>query len=204
MKIAILDYGMGNIKSVERKIQQLGAEPIVTNDHSKIILADKIILPGVGHFGKAMENLEKDNLIDSLNEAVLVNKAPILGICLGMQLMTEYSEEGERNGLGWVKATVQKFNVKDTLRHKVPHTGWNRVTTLKESPLMSEITKDSEFYFVHEYHIVCDDKQDVLNETLYEYSFVSAFQKENIFGVQYHPEKSHDVGLQLFKNFINL
>jgi len=204
MKIAILDYGMGNIKSVERKIQQLGAEPIVTNDHSKIISADKIILPGVGHFGKAMENLEKNNLIDSLNEAVLVNKAPILGICLGMQLLTEYSQEGERNGLGWVKATVQKFNVKDTLRHKVPHTGWNQVTTLKESPLMFKITKDSEFYFVHEYHIVCEDKQDVLNETLYEYSFVSAFQKENIFGVQYHPEKSHDVGLQLFKNFINL
>lgn len=203
-KIVIIDYGMGNLHSVWKKLKKLNANVIVSNNYNDIKSSDKIILPGVGHFGKAMDSLNSLNLIDVLNEHVLIAKKPILGICLGMQLMTNSSAEGNVKGLGWFDAEVIRFNVKDTLEYKVPHTGWNQIDIKKESALMKDIPNFSEFYFVHSYHVSTKQKSDILNNTEYEYSFVSAIEKENIFGVQYHPEKSHDVGELLLNNFINL
>lgn len=204
MQITIIDYGMGNLHSVAKKIKALGHTPIITSDPKEIAKADKLILPGVGHFGKAMENLDKLRLVDVLNETTLSKKVPILGICLGMQLMANKSEEGNTLGLGWIDTEVVKFNVKDTLKYKVPHTGWNQITMLKDSLLMKGIPDLSEFYFVHSYHLKSCNQNEILNETEYEYSFTSAIEKNNIFGVQYHPEKSHDVGKQLLKNFIEI
>ncbi|MFT5777418.1 MAG: glutamine amidotransferase [Crocinitomicaceae bacterium] len=203
-KIAIVDYGMGNINSVKRKILQLGAEVIVTSNPEEILTADKIILPGVGHFSKAMESLRAHQLVEPLNKAVLENHTPILGICLGMQLMALSSEEGSVPGLGWFDATVVRFNVEDQLHFKIPHTGWNQVIWQKESPLEKGLTKESEFYFVHAFHLKTNNPEDNLNLTDYEYQFPSAISKGHIYGVQYHPEKSHDAGLQMLKNFIEI
>ena len=202
-KIVIVDYGMGNIYSISKKLKGENIKVIVSNDSNVILNSDKIILPGVGHFAKAIQNLQKLNLITSLNEAVLINKKPILGICLGLQLMTKKSEEGSANGLGWFDAEVQKFNIKNPFINKVPHTGWNKITVNKTSRIMTNINDEDEFYFVHSYHVVSDSK-DILNTTDYEYNFVSALEKDNIFGVQYHPEKSHDSGKKIFKNFLDL
>lgn len=203
-KIAIIDYEMGNHFSVHKKMNLLGQEVITTNDITQIQTADKLILPGVGHFGKAMNHLEKLNLIDALSEEVQVKKKPILGICLGMQLMASFSEEGNVNGLNWIDAKVLKFVIKNQLKFKVPHTGWNQINIVKPSKLLEGIDNLSEFYFVHAYHFKCHDLSDVLCHTTYEKQFVSAIEKQNIFGVQFHPEKSHDVGLQLLKNFVQL
>lgn len=203
-KIVIIDYGMGNLNSVKRKLSLLGIDALISNHSSDISKADKVILPGVGHFQKAVENLKQLHLWDALNDAVLVTKIPILGICLGMQLMAARSEEGNAQGLGWFDAEVIKFKVKDSLKFKVPHTGWNQIMKTKESQLIQDIPDLSEFYFVHAYHFKCNDPADILNETEYEYTFTSAVEKENIFGVQYHPEKSHDIGDQLLNNFINI
>lgn len=204
MKIVIVDYGMGNLNSVKRKFNRLRFDAHITSDIAEISVADKIILPGVGHFEKAMENLKKLHLIDVLNELVLVKSKPVLGICLGMQLMAKYSEEGNVEGLGWFDANVVKFNVSDKLKFKIPHIGWNQVEICKQSLLMKDIPAMSEFYFVHSYHFQTKQQQDVLNITEYDYKFVSAVEKNNVFGVQYHPEKSHDVGGVLLKNFIDL
>ena len=203
-QIAIIDYGMGNIHSIQKKLSRLGATSIVTNNSEEIKSCGKIILPGVGHFARAMHQLHQLNLIKILNNEVLNNKKPILGICLGMQLMASRSAEGGVNGLGWLTGEVIKFNISDTLKYKVPHTGWNQVEIKKSSALMNQIADLSEFYFVHAYHYVTRDRGETLNESNFEYNFVSAVEKNNIYGVQYHPEKSHDVGEQLLKNFIQI
>mgnify|MGYP001271826753 CR=1 FL=1 len=203
-RILILDYGMGNIFSVQKKIQSLGIRPIISSSSEEILNADKIILPGVGHFSKAMENLKKLNVINALNQKVLENKIPVLGICLGMQLMALNSEEGKSNGLGWIDATVKKFKIHDKLNFKVPQMGWNTISINKKSDLMTDVPNKSEFYFIHSFYMKCNIKEDILNKTVYENEFVSAIQKNNIFGVQYHPEKSHDIGVRIFKNFINI
>lgn len=203
-KIVIIDYEMGNLNSVKKKLEKIGYTSIFSSNKEEIIRADKIILPGVGHFKKAIENLHKLNLIEVLNEAVLKDKKPILGICLGMQIMTLRSEEGNVNGLGWIDADVKKFQINGPLKYKVPHMGWNGIKKTKESRLMKDIPDDAEFYFVHSYYLNAKDSNLILNETVYETSFASAIEKENIFGVQYHPEKSHDVGKQLLKNFLEL
>lgn len=202
--IVIVNYGMGNLHSVLKKLQFCGAEAIVSDDISVIRNASKIILPGVGHFSMAMENLNKLHLTDVLNECALVKKTPLLGICLGMQLMASKSEEGNASGLGWFDAEVVHFNISDTLKHKIPHTGWNQISIEKESPLMKNIESLSSFYFVHSYHWKTEIKSDILTTTEYEYLFVSAIEKGNIFGVQFHPEKSHDVGKLLFRNFLKI
>ena len=145
-RILILDYGMGNIFSVQKKIKSLGLNPITSNSIEEILNADKIILPGVGHFKKAMMNLKKLNIIQALNEKILDKKTPVLGICLGMQLMAQNSEEGNLNGLGWFDATVKKFNIQDKLNFKVPQIGWNTISINKKSDLMIGIPNQSEFY----------------------------------------------------------
>ena len=201
--IIIVDYGMGNLFSVKKKLHRLNISADISSDKEQIITADKLILPGVGHFAKAMNNLQNLNLIDALNDFALIQKKPILGICLGMQIMATHSEEGNCNGLGWFDANVIRFNHSD-VKFKNPHMGWNNIHIKKESPLMQGITKHDEFYFVHSYHYIATKQEDILNETEYNYKFCSAIEKENIFGVQYHPEKSHDSGGRLLANFLKL
>jgi len=203
-KLAIVDYGMGNLNSVKKSLDRIGVSSIVSSDPKDIINAEKIILPGVGHFGKAMSNLKKLNLLETLNEAVLVKQKPILGICLGMELMAKEGEEGNAEGLGWIDAHIIKFNISDKIRSKVPHIGWNQIHIKKSSLLMNDIPDLSEFYFVHSYHLRINDQSDILNETQHDYFYPSAIERGNIFGVQYHPEKSHEVGAQLLSNFVRL
>lgn len=202
--IAIVDYSMGNLNSVYKKIAKLNAHCIVSSSVEQILKADKIIIPGVGHFAKAVENLKSTGLWDVLNEIALIQKKPILGICLGMQLMAKKSEEGNVDGFGWLDAEVVRFKVSDEIKFKVPHIGWNQISIAKDSKIMKGLDSKSEFYFVHSYHFKNSNKIDILNETEYDYTFTSAIEKENIFGVQYHPEKSHDAGETLLKNFIEL
>lgn len=204
MNIVIVDYGMGNLNSVKRQFTRLRIDANITSKHSEILNADKVILPGVGHFENAMNNLRNLKLIDVLNEFALAKQKPILGICLGMQLMANQSEEGNSKGFGWFDADVVKFNVSDKLKYKIPHTGWNQIEIKKQSSLMKNIPENSEFYFVHSYHFKNKNSEDTLNTTFYDYTFTSAIEKNNISGVQYHPEKSHDIGGLLLKNFIEL
>lgn len=202
-RILIPDFGMGNLHSVERSLARMNVNPIVSSDPREIAKADKIILPGVGHFQTAMKNLSYLKMTDPLNEFVLSKKKPILGICLGMQLMTKSSEEGNIAGLGWIDATVIKFRITDTLKYKIPHIGWNQVMMTKKSSLLKNIPDFSEFYFIHSYHACVIANTDVLTETIYESRFPSAIAKDNIFGVQFHPEKSHQCGAVVLQNFIN-
>jgi len=204
MKIHIVDYGMGNIFSVQKKLLQENITVTVSSEPQDIFEADKIILLGVGHFNKAMNNLIELSLIEPLNEFALIQKKPVLGICLGMQLMAISSEEGSgsNHGLGWIDASVKKFQTDDSKKFKIPHMGWNTVNSLKKSALMKNISFEDEFYFVHSFFLEPNDPNLVLNETIYIEKFCSGIEKENIFGVQYHPEKSHDAGRTLLKNFI--
>jgi imidazole glycerol-phosphate synthase subunit HisH len=195
---------MGNLHSVARKLRRMGASPIVTSKPEAVRAAEKLVLPGVGHFKTAMDNLGKDGLGEALHEAVIGEKKPILGICLGMQLLAKRSEEGDSAGLGWLDADVVRFKVRDRIRHKVPHMGWNDVDVLRPDSLTRKLAAAAEFYFVHSYHLVCRDPRDVVGETEYAYRFASAVQRDNIFGVQFHPEKSHDSGEALLRNFLDL
>jgi glutamine amidotransferase len=203
-KLVIVDYGTGNLNSVKKIMDRMKVDSIISSDPKDIISCRKIILPGVGHFGKAMSKLKELNLLNALHEAVLVKQKPVLGICLGMQLMAKKSEEGNAEGLGWFDAEVVKLNVSDKIKYKIPHIGWNRISIKKNSLLMSNIPELSEFYFLHSFHLKANSQSDVLNETQYDTTILSAIEKDNIFGVQYHPEKSYDAGSQLLKNFIQL
>ena len=202
--ISIIDYGMGNLNSVKRKLDRMGLKSIITSDPEEIKKSDKIILPGVGHFAKAILEIKNRGLWDLLSEQVIVKKKLVLGICLGMQLMAKHSEEGDSEGFGWIDAEVLRFKVSDRIKYKIPHMGWNTIRPLKDSLLLEKISLESEFYFVHSYHVLCDNSEDVLAQTDYDYSFTSAFQKENIFGVQFHPEKSHDAGEVVLRNFVKI
>lgn len=199
--IVIVDYGMGNLRSVLKKFENLKIDACISADYHVIKNADKLLLPGVGHFANGIRNINERNLWDCLNEKVLVKKTPILGICLGMQLMAKYSEEGNCSGLSWFDADVIKFKIKDKLRFKVPHMGWNQLKILKKAPLSFGIEESDTFYFVHSFHITCRSQEDELYLTEYEYPFVSAINKDNIWGLQFHPEKSHNAGELMLKNF---
>lgn len=198
-KIVIIDYGMGNLGSIQNMFKAIGSESIITSDLELIKKAKKIVLPGVGSFDNGMKNIERMNLIPVLNDLVLKQKIPVLGICLGMQLMTKQSQEGTLKGLGWINGQTIKFDVNQGL--KIPHMGWNNIKITKKSNLVKNLDSNSRFYFVHSYYVVCNESKDNLLETVYGPTFTSAFCKDNIFGVQFHPEKSHKYGLELLKNF---
>jgi glutamine amidotransferase len=203
-KVIIVDYGTGNLHSVTRSLNRLGVRASVTSCPEDIASSDKIILPGVGHFGKTMSRLSRLGFVDVLNEAVMVRGKPILGICLGMELMAKGCEEGDSDGLGWFDAKAIRFRISDRIKYKIPHIGWNQIRIQKSSRLMKDIPNFTEFYFLHSYHFITDDQEIVLSETEYGSIFPSAVEKDNIFGVQFHPEKSHDAGAQLLRNFIEL
>lgn len=202
--VLIIDYGAGNIGSVVNMLRKLNIETKVGNSESDIIKAEKLILPGVGSFSAAMDKINGYNTTEALNEAVLVMKKPILGICLGAQLINSYSEEGNVKGLGWLDNTVNKFNL-DTKKYKIPHLGWNNIEICqKDEPLLDGLDNKSRFYFVHSYHISKEPSVYTLALTNYGYAFPSIVRKDNIYGVQFHPEKSHRFGLKIFENFVKL
>lgn len=201
MSIAIVDYGMGNIGSIKNMLKKIGVDSKITADIFEIRNAYKIILPGVGSFDRAMENLKSLKLIEVLNKKALIDKVPVLGICLGMQLLAKDSEEGKLSGLGWINANVLKFK-SSTL--KVPHMGWNTAEIIKEHKLFEKMYPEPRFYFVHSYYFKCDDSKDRLTNTEYGIDFTSAVCNDNIMGVQFHPEKSHKFGMRLLENFAKI
>jgi len=200
----IPDYGCGNLASIVRMVSRVGGEIAISSNASDLAQADKIILAGVGAFDHGMAGLRDGGWIDALNEAVLMRRVPVLGICLGMQLMCKSSEEGQLPGLGWVDAEVRRFNLQHDSSLKVPHMGWNTVTVAKANPLISDDQGEQRFYFVHAYHVICNNPNDTLAITQHGYDFTAAFGHENIFGVQFHPEKSHKFGMALIKKFVEL
>lgn len=202
--ITIVDYGLGNLGSIKNMLKKIGADSVITADHETISKAEKLILPGVGSFDNGMKNLKELGLVDLLNQKVLEEKTPVLGICLGMQLITAKSEEGTEKGLGWLDAEAVKFKVDPgTKKFSIPHMGWEYVQQMKESKLFEGMYDEPKYYFVHSYYIRCNDPQDVLLNTHYSHDYVSGFEKGNILGVQFHPEKSHKYGMKLFKNFVD-
>ena len=201
--ILIVDYDMGNLRSIQNKLNKIGIDSIISSDPKEILKANKLILPGVGHFAAVMTNLKKMGLINVLKKKVIKEKTPILGICLGMQLFTEYSEEGNVPGLGWIKAQTKKFNFKeDNNNLRIPHVGWNNINITKKSLILNDFNNESRFYFTHSYHVVPNDNNLILTTTNYGYDFVSSIEHKNIVGVQFHPEKSHIKGLNIIKNFV--
>lgn len=200
--IAVIDYGLGNLGSIANMLKKVGAVATVTADPAIIRQADRLILPGVGAFDTGVRNLEERGLIPVLNERVLEENIPILGVCLGMQLMGRRSEEGQLPGLGWLDATAVRFKFEGVNAHlKIPHMGWNELTICQPHPLFANLQEESRFYFVHSYHVVCADPTNVLARTTYGFDFTSAVVKGNIIGVQFHPEKSHRFGMALLRNF---
>jgi glutamine amidotransferase len=201
--ITIVDYGMGNVGSVYNMLRKLRAKVQISNDANEIDKSDKLILPGVGHFDRGIDYLNSMGLDNVLSEQVLVKKKPILGICLGMQMMTRGSEEGIKRGLGWVAADTIKFSATSGL--KVPHMGWNQVTPSSGSKLFDFSPEEPErFYFVHSYFVRTDSPEDVAAYCHYGHDFVASFEVGNILGAQFHPEKSHLFGMNLFRRFIAL
>jgi glutamine amidotransferase len=197
--IAIIDYEMGNVSSVANMLKRIGHEAVVTRDADVILSADRLILPGVGAFDKGMQNIKAYGLREVLDEAVLKQRKPVLGICLGMQIMTNSSEEGSEPGLGWVDATSVKFRFSDQAGLKVPHMGWNYVKPVSENTLFSD--ERSRFYFVHGYYVQCASSADVIATAHYGFDFACAIGRDNVMGVQFHPEKSHRFGMKLLQGF---
>ena len=203
MKTIIVDYGMGNLRSIKKKLEIINIKARISSDKNEINTADRLILPGVGHFAKGIANLKKRDLAIVLRYHVIKRKKPILGICLGMQLFSEFSEEGNTKGLGWLHSKVVKFNFEGKLNLRVPHVGWNSIHILKKSILLANIGKGSTFYFTHSYFMTCSNSKDIVATTNYGKEFTSIVENKNIFGVQFHPEKSRLLGLQLIKNFLD-
>ncbi len=203
-KVTIIDYGMGNLGSIQNMFKRIGVESEITGDHEKIVVAEKILLPGVGAFDAAMERINQNGLRELLNKKALDEKVPTLGICLGMQLLTNSSEEGTLPGLGWIPAKTVKFVFEPGSKLKVPHMGWNLVKPKHASPLIADLPEETRFYFVHSYYVKADDENNVLTTTTHGLEFHSIIQKDNIFGAQFHPEKSHKYGMKLLENFARI
>jgi imidazole glycerol-phosphate synthase subunit HisH len=239
-RVVIVDFQMGNLNSIQKQLRRLGAQVEVSSAVDVVAHADKLVIPGVGHFQRAVESLQAKQLFAPIEQAVKAAQKPVLGICLGLQLMAKHSEEGRAQGFGFLEAEVVRFRVADSLRYKVPHMGWNQVRQAKSSALFAGINDASEFYFAHTFHLQSGSASlhsfepakpdsalqsgsaslhsfepksydsalqmpqapEVLAYTTYEKTFVSAIERGPLFGVQFHPEKSHDVGLTLLENFL--
>lgn len=203
--IAIIDYNVGNVGSIENMLKKIGHKAIVTSDISLLSKAEKLVLPGVGSFDYGMQNLKTMGIIDLLHNRVINEGIPLLGICLGMQLLTKKSEEGILPGLGFFEARSVRFPSEwNGNKINTPHIGWNYVKENSHSLLFKNAYEGNRFYFVHSYYVECMDQSDIIGTTEYAGSFTSAIGKGKIFGVQFHPEKSHKYGMQLLKNFAEL
>jgi glutamine amidotransferase len=202
--VTVVDYNTSNIKSVGNMLRKIGVKAHITADPNEIRKAEKIILPGVGAFDAARRNLDVAQLPEVLHEAVIERGVPFLGICLGMQILAKGSEEGCLPGLGWVGGRVRRFSFElPENSPKVPHMGWNYVCPrASDHPLWRHMANPMRFYFVHSYHFVCESEADVAAVTSYGYDFHCAVARDNIWGVQFHPEKSHTYGMQLLRNFV--
>jgi glutamine amidotransferase len=203
MKVVVVDYGVGNVNSIKNILNKISCKDVlISNEKKDIEEASKLILPGVGSFDTAISNLHKLDLFDLLNEKVLNEKVPILGICLGMQVMTKSSEEGDLDGFGWFDHKTVKFKFSSD-SYKAPNMGWLDVTLKKESRIFEGLEENARFYFVHSYHVDEVSKDDVILTANYENNYTIGIEKDNIIGVQFHPEKSHKFGMKLLSNFIN-
>jgi glutamine amidotransferase len=201
--ITILDYGMGNIGSLINMFGQIGEEVLVATNESEVLNARKLVLPGVGSFKAAMQKInEMSGMREALDIKAFKHQIPILGVCLGMQLLTESSQEGPAEGLGWIPGTTKKFEKIGEI--KIPHMGWNEVKVVQKNRFTESIDDDSKFYFVHSYYVEVHDKQNSLLVTEHGLRFDSAIIRENILGVQFHPEKSHKHGMKLLESFAKL
>ena len=208
MKITIVDYNSGNISSVINSFKEVAKNKVnieVTSDLKKIKLSDKVVLPGQGSFKSCVDALDNiSGLVDSLNEFPINNKKPLLGICVGLQMFADIGyEETETKGLGWISGKVSKIDNKDG-KYKLPHIGWNQINIVKESKIFKNIKNNSHMYFVHSYEFIPNDKSVISSTTDYSTKIVCSVEKENLFGTQFHPEKSDQIGLQIIENFINL
>ena len=203
--IAIINYGLGNIKAFANVYKNLNISFKIVSQSEDLEEADKIVLPGVGAFDHAMELLQKSGMRQDLDALVLKRKISVLGICVGMQILAHSSEEGKSPGLGWIHGNVKKLNT-SALLHKphLPHMGWNTVESEKDNKLFNNIDAGSRFYFLHSYYFECYDQENIIAKTDYGEKFASAVNSGNIYGVQFHPEKSHKNGIQVLKNFANL
>lgn len=203
--ITIVDYGVGNLGSIRNMLKKIGEPGRISNSISDIENASKLILPGVGAFDFCIDMFNKSGLLNIITNKVFEKKTPILGICVGMQMLTRRSEEGRLPGLAWIQGETIRFRFSnENKKFRVPHMGWNQVFPAKESALTQDFFTESRFYFVHSYLVKCDDRNDILLETEYGSRFTSAIEHKNIFGVQFHPEKSHKFGMKLLKNFCKL
>lgn len=202
--IVIIDYGLGNLASVLNMFKKVGVKDVAVSGNEDVISkASKLLLPGVGAFDAGMNNLTQSGLIPLLNQKVLQEKVPVLGICLGMQLLTKRSEEGQNAGLGWIDAETVKFNPNPALKLKVPHMGWNYIKVKRENPLI-DLQSKNRFYFVHSYYVKCFDENQSLATSNFDIDFTCMVNKDNIFGAQFHPEKSLKFGMKVFENFARL
>jgi glutamine amidotransferase len=200
--ITIVNYGLGNIKAIQNVFNKISVPSRVVSNIEEFDGAEKILLPGVGAFDYAMQKLKDSGMFEKLNYLVLEKEVPVIGICVGMQMMAKSSDEGVLDGLGWIDATVKKFD-ENKLSNKIqlPHMGWNDVKPIKENPLFKGMETDARFYFLHSYYISCNDSSQALATSDYPESFVCAVDYKNIYGVQFHPEKSHHFGVKLLENF---
>lgn len=201
LRVTIPNCAGGNAGSLRHVLERLGATTVFTDDPTEVRRAERLIIPGVGAFDATVDSLRAKGLLEALDERIRVG-VPVLGICVGMHLLANSSEEGTEQGLGWLPATVRRIKGHRTLR--VPHLGWNTVRALRPHPLFHDLDDDARFYFAHSYHLVCDVPSDVLAVTTYGGDFPSAVERDHVLGVQFHPEKSHRYGLQLLDRFLHL